>query len=133
MRPSVGGNDPEECPVHVVVKEHNLSGILDDFMRRSNTRHAWSLALEQCIGLDLPVAQTFDFREELGFVLGKIRPTITSAGEISSGGTLLLWTIDHANRPVRQSLGSHETDTCAVLPSAIQVRPAVGQGRRRFC
>src|SRR2546422_8314479 len=102
MRPAVSGNDPEERAVHVVVKKHNLSRILDDFMRWSNTWHTRSLALQQRIGLDLPVAQIFDLREELGLVLRKIRPTSTSTGEVSSGSAGLLRTIDHTHGSVRQ-------------------------------
>src|SRR5439155_20532884 len=72
MGAAVGWDDAKEAPVHIIVQKRHLAGVLEDLLGRSNAWHARRLALQHCVGLDLAVAQIFDFGQELRFVRRKI-------------------------------------------------------------
>src|SRR5438034_5605583 len=56
MRTPVGGNDPEERAVNIVIKKYNLARVLYDLVRWSDARNPGSLALQERIRLHLTVA-----------------------------------------------------------------------------
>src|SRR5438876_11751150 len=73
MRTPVGGNDPEERAVNVVIKKYNLARVLYDLLRYADPSYAVRLVLLERIRLHLSVAYILSLVQDLALVLGKVR------------------------------------------------------------
>src|SRR5262245_28205915 len=124
MRTAIRWDNTEKAAIHIVIEEHDLAGILNDLIGRPNTRHAWRLALQHRVGLDLAIAKIFDFGQKLGLVLRKVWCCWGSSRTTTAGRGSRRWATKHANRSIRQSLGPHKFESPGI-PRPVQVGSAI--------
>src|SRR5262245_1664588 len=133
MRAAIDRNNAEEAAVHIVVEKDDLARRLDNLVGRTDAWYAWRVTLQDRVGLNLTIAQIFDFGQILRLVLRKTRLRRWRWRFSATAAARTWWrTVEDTHRAVGKLLRVQETEAAFEAPRPVEIRSAIRQPRYRL-